>query len=398
MARTRLATDHHLDRIRPDPTTRNPPTMDRPRLRTLLRPAIGAAFATAVVAGTTAAASPAAFFDPVRILGGSFTEIDAATDAQGHLHIAAETAGGSIVYVTDRTGSVTKRTVAKAVPGTTVFHDPTLAVDGKGRVHIVYVKVAADALDCGICSRGLYLATDKGRTRGTFGTPTKVAKGGAFAPDLAIHSGKRSLGFMTGMDGLAPTPGTLWFKTDASGAWTATKAATGITNPALPDPSIAVTSDGKARIAFEDGGIKVAFASTTTGGFSVDSVSSSTEADFGPVMLLNASDGAVVVFASDPSGTANDGVYLRGKGGASWAGVKVTGRLGALDAVLQNAKVTVLLGGTSAGTAGTWAYEGPSFPEETIGSAQVRDVALAGAGEALATRVTTPKGIYRAHD
>jgi hypothetical protein len=372
--------------------------MQHVRLSALLRPIAGAAFATVVVASTAGAASPAGFSDPVKLIDGTFRAIDAARDGEGHLHIAAETATGSIVYLTDRTGTLTKRVVAKVVPDDKRFVDPTIALDGADRVHIAFTSASDGGLDCGLCPYGVMLVSDKGRARGTFPAPVMIGKPGSFAPDLAIRGGKRYLAFMTGMVGLEADPGTLWLKTDASGSWTTRKAATGIGGLGLPDPSIAVTSTGKARIAFEDEAIKVASASTRTGSFSVDTVTGTTAGDRRPVMLVNASDGPVVLFVSDPSGSANDGVFLRAKGGGSWGGVKVTGRTGAMDAVLDGTTIMVLVGGTTAGTAGTWWYAGPSFPEAPLGTARVRDVALAGVDDALFSRATSPRGIHHAAD
>lgn len=369
--------------------------MHRFSLRTLLRPFAGAAFATITVASAAGAASPAgAFSTPDLLSAGGYVDLEVARDGSGHLHIAAETASGSIVYLTDRSGTITKHVVAKVVKGDHRYAQPTIALDGKGRIHIAFTRAGDGGLDCGFCPEGVMLVSDRGRPAGTFPTPTMAGKAGSYSPDLAIRDGKRYLAYLTGLTGLDADPGTLWLKTDASGAWTTRKAATGITGLGQLAPSLAVTSDGLARIAFEDGAIKVAFASTKVGSFSVDTVTGTTGADRQPVLLLNASDGPVVLFTSDPTGTSNDGVYLRGKGGATWAGVKVSSRIGALDAMLEGSTITATVGGTTVGTAGTWVFVGPSFAEQTVDSVRVRDVAVMGGPAVLMARATTPKGIY----
>jgi hypothetical protein len=130
----------------------------------------------------------------------------------------------------------------------------------------------------------------------------------------------------------------------------------------------------------------------------VDTVTGTNENDRAPILLLNPSEGPLVLFRSDRTGTANDGVFLRGKAGASWAGVKVTPRLGEFDAAISGSTVAVIVGGTTTSTAGVWTYEGPSFAEEAIASVRVKDVALAGTGDLLFARPSTPKGIYHAFD
>lgn len=363
----------------------------------LLRSLLGATLGTIVLAGTAGAASPSAFSDPALLQGGRYRTISAAEDSQGHLHIAAETTGGSIVYITDRTGTTTRRTVAAADPGNVVFRDPTLALDGNGRVHIVMQRAWAQAVDCGICSAGLFMVNDKGRARGTFPKPSQVARSGAFAPDLAIHANKLYLAFVTGMDGLVASPGTLWLKTNASGSWTARKAATGLEG-FFPTPSIAVNADGKARIAFEDGAIKVAFASTKTGDFSVDTVTATDGTDARPVVVMNALDQPLLIFVQDRTGTADDGVYLRAKAGSSWAGVKVSPRVGLADAAFGSGQVTVAVGiGTTTG-AGTYLHAGPTFVEEQVGSVKARGVSLANVSTVLFSTPATPRGIFVAED
>lgn len=369
-----------------------------PRLRTLLGPVAAAALATVAVATTAGAATPAAFGEPATFAAGNYVDMDSALDKDGHLHVAAATASGSIVYLTNRSGSVTKRVVAKVVPGDRRFEEPSIALDKNGRVHIAFTQAGDGGFDCGFCPEGVVLVSDRGRTAGTFPAPKIVGKAGSYAPDLAIRGTKRYLAYFTGLTGLEADPGTLWLRTDASGAWTTRKAAGGIMAFGRFAPSIVVTSTGLARIAFEDEGIKVAFAGTTIGSFSVDTITNTTVDDRDPVLLLNPSEGPLVLFTSDPSGTANDGVFLRAKAGASWAGVKVTGRLGAMDASINGSTVVVAVGGTTSGTAGVWSYEGPSFPEETISSARVKDVNLPWVSKLLFSRATTPKSIQFAND
>jgi hypothetical protein len=372
--------------------------MHRFSLRTLLRPFAGAAFATVAVASAAGAASPAAFSDPSLLIAGGYVDIDAARDGSGKLHIAAETVKGSIVYITDRSGSVTTRVVAKVVTGDHRYGEPTIALDGKGRVHIAFTRAGDGGFDCGFCPEGVMMVSDRGRPAGTFPNPVMVGKFGSYAPDLAIRSGKRYLAYLTGLTGLEADPGTLWMQTDASGAWTTKKAAGGIMALGQLAPSIAVTSGGLARIAFEDGGIKVASAATKIGSFSVETVTGTNESDRAPIVIMNPSDAPIVLFRSDRAGTADDGIKLRVKSGATWSGVKVTPRLGAFEAAISSGTIVVTVGGTTTGTAGVWSYEGPSFPEETIASVRVKDVALAGTIHLLFARPSTPKGIYLAID
>jgi hypothetical protein len=214
--------------------------------------------------------APAAFTTPKRIAAGRYRDVSMAIDRAGHLHIAAIKGEGTLVYLTNRSGSFTVRTVVAPVMvggEPEPWETPSLALDEHGRVSIAVVRISGGT-GCA-CTEGVFLFSDKGRTRGTFpATGKRIAARNAHDPTLKTVDGHTHLVFRRG-DEYPETPppgdGEVWYRTNASGAWTRELVAGDM--PGSPVPVFRLGEDGTAWVAWSTGKVHLASSTTTTGGF-----------------------------------------------------------------------------------------------------------------------------------
>lgn len=245
--------------------------MRRASVRTVVIAACLAA-TTLTAPGVAAAAGPepAAWSTPHRIATARFRDVSMALDPDGHLHIAAIKGEGTLVYLTDRSGSFVSHRVAAPVSvggELELWQAPSLALDEQDRVSIAAVRVSAGT-GCD-CTEGVFLFSDKGRARGTFpATGTRIAGRNAHDPTIKTVDGHIHLVFRRGAE-YAETPppgdGEVWYRTNASGPWTNELVAGDM--PGSPVPVFRLGEDGTAWIAWSTGRVHLASSTTTTGGF-----------------------------------------------------------------------------------------------------------------------------------
>lgn len=258
--------------------------MDRSSIRSVIVAASLAASALTGMGGPVGAtADPVAFSTPRQIAAGRFRDVSMAVDAKGHLHLAAIKGDGTLVYLTDRSGPFVVRVVARPVPAggeQELWETPSLALDEHSRVSIAAVRVSAGT-GCD-CTEGVFLFSDRGRTRGTFPvTGRRIAGRNAHDPTLKAVDGHVHLVFRRG-DEYPETPppgdGEIWYRTNASGPWTSELVAGAM--PGSPAPVFRLGEDGTAWVAWSTGKVHLASSTTTTGGFhSVVSPESPSHAD-----------------------------------------------------------------------------------------------------------------------
>jgi hypothetical protein len=200
---------------------------------------------------------------PRRVLEGRFDRgLAMALDDHGNRHIVATHRNGDLWYATDRTGAWTTSRILGAKRGSDAWTKPAIATDDDGRVHVVAVRDLV--YDTPSATRGIFYTTDKGRPRGDFSRPVRIARRMADQPSLRIDGNVLALAFATRPTGLDEDDAAVIFKTDRGGRWHVERVAGHGWSPALR-----LDATGRARIVFTDGrGLLHAEARTRVGRFS----------------------------------------------------------------------------------------------------------------------------------
>jgi len=205
--------------------------------------------------------------EPELVAEGGFDWVDLVLDSDGHRHIATsqvvfrydetddfiEGLRTDLWYATDRDGSwSTQRLLTGDDEASLGWTDPSIAVDNDGSVHIAVVHAYAG--DPGQ-TEGIFYLTDKGRARGDFGPPVRVARADMNEPSLAMVDGVRYLAFSK-LSRLAEPlpPAPVFVKTDLSGSW-----ATHRLDDYGHTPVLRVDPAGRAHIIYQaatDDGLK----------------------------------------------------------------------------------------------------------------------------------------------
>lgn len=247
---------------------------------------LAAAIPTAAVGrptGPVRTVAPAGFGVPVEASTRSFEEIAEVVDSTNHVHIAAST-GLDVWYLTDRTGTWTSRKVFKHT-STVLWGQPTIAVDTQDRVHIASTRFPYGAGDIGI-----FYATDKGHTRGTFPPPTRIAPNGNGEPQLKVYGGHLFLVDVKGW--CCVGDGTVQMRTNVTGSWTVATIGPG------QDPSFRMTTNGYARVAYDRGdtaaGLYFGVATTHKGNFVKAKIPGTGANDGRPILALKSNNAQIV--------------------------------------------------------------------------------------------------------
>jgi hypothetical protein len=238
------------------------------------------------------AAAPLAWSSPVQVLTGTFFEISAAVDSTNAVDIAAAGRNG-LWFISNRSGSwVATRILTN--PTNKHYMQPSLALDSNDRVYIAFARSSCDDCVPG-SSDGIYLLTDKGRTRGTFAsTPTKVAPSTSAEPSLAVGGGHIYLAYQSNCCQPGPLP-PLWFKTNATGSWTVSQ----ITAHG-DSPSLRLGTNARVRVAYtRSSGIGLATATTATGSFNHTTVPGTSNADHSARLALSSTNRPNIAWMHD---------------------------------------------------------------------------------------------------
>jgi hypothetical protein len=121
-----------------------------------------------------------------------------------------------------------------------------IALDEDDRVHIA---VAGRIFGTGGCigTTGTWYVTDRGRARGAFGRPVRIAPADSDSPSLKVVGGVRYLACSLACES-AGSPLGVYLRTNAGAAWTRTRVSLG-----GYWPSMRVADDGTVHIAFARG-------------------------------------------------------------------------------------------------------------------------------------------------
>lgn len=248
---------------------------------------------------------------PALVLSGDFSQgVALALDSGGHRHLVAGNLRGDLWYATDRTGAWTTKRLLSGRKWWFAWSYPTIAMDEDDRVHVAAVKWEWSTPSA---TGGIWYLTDAGRTRGDFGTATRIAGSMMTSPSLRVADGVRYLAYAKcecmPMQSRAP----LYFRTDGSGSWVTER----IANLAY-DPSLRVDRDGLAHIVYSDRqGLLYAQASTRSGDFRTPArIPGSSGLDGTPSLALDTSGWAQIAWSTWKRGHP---VYYVKRTSAGWS-------------------------------------------------------------------------------
>ena len=255
----------------------------------------------------SAASSAAAFSAPVVAAAGRFDDLSVVVDTNGHVHIAA-TRRGDIWYLTNRTGTWSEHRVMAS--GRSVDYAGALvALDADGRVFIAATRLKGPGIPW---SEGIDLVTDRGRSPGSFSSPSRVTSNAVLASNLKIVHGHPALVLEIYQCCAANGPNLLWYQIRTRAGWSRQLIdAHGIGASMRLDPGT-----GLPVIAYRAlNQIRLATATSIAGDFRHEMVPGSLGLDSSPSLALDtAGDPSVFWF----SWAAYD-VRLAGKTAAGWS-------------------------------------------------------------------------------
>ncbi len=272
----------------------------------------------AVINATSFAAN--GWSGPRRVIDGTYREVSMDVDSNGKVHAAARGDSG-LWYLTNRTGDWTRmRVTFHPLDGEDVY--PSLDVDDADRVHIAFSRHT-----CGGCvpsiETNIYYVSDVGRPAGTFDEdPIWLDDGDR--PSLVVVNDARYLAYQhifvpPSCEGLCGEWEVL-LRTDASGPWT-----TAVVEKYATRPSLAIASNGRARVAYEgrSGGIKYAIAGTSLGDFSVRRVTFDSRT-VAPRLALDEGDRPHIAWTRNSRTSNGGGSYYAKLSSGTWVGGQFT--------------------------------------------------------------------------
>jgi hypothetical protein len=285
--------------------------------------------------------------------------VTAAIDAESHYHVVAE-CGGTIRYSvsTDAGHSWTSRAFAHAPHREEI--DPRIAVDGNV-LYVAYTRIIPD----GGCGGG------RGPNVGVY-VRSRVLPGGLWSKAKRIGSAADALEAFQVDRGIVHAT----VKDGQGLSYYVTLEATAYRRYPISDSSIGTTSmrvgsDGRARIVFAAGrGIR--YATFTGAGFSTKTIPGTTEQDRSPVLALDSSDHARIVWTRYEPATCGDspvGTYYASNASGSWKVQRITKDVGDTSVQVNGAtgRVRVLVG-SDAGLRYYTKASGGSWKRTTLAS------------------------------
>jgi hypothetical protein len=266
--------------------------------------------ATGALAAAGNAVSPADFATHHLVKAGSFTELAEAVDTNGKVHIAAGDEN-DVWYLTNAGGSWTAKKVFVHTAGASgyLWGMPSITLDSANNVHIAALK-----FPMGEGGLGIYYATNKGHTNGSFGVPVQIAGPRYGEPQLKVYNGKLYL--VAVKDWCCVSDGTVVMRTNKTGPWTEATIGTG------QYPSFQMTSDGYARVAYERGdtapGLYYAASSSHKGNFTSKHIAG-TNANDSSVLLALTLYASQIAWSHQDSGAGSwKFTYSTSSGWHSW--------------------------------------------------------------------------------
>jgi hypothetical protein len=295
--------------------------------------------------------------------------VSAAIDAKGGFHVVAE-CGGRLRYSTGRSGGAWSTTTFPD-PGKTFTLSPQIAIDGD-RVYIASSRLAPTQDTCG--GPGIHLGVYyrwRQLPSGTWSTPIRLGEPGDDIQSFRVVGRALYATVTSGSD--------LIYETNATGK---------LKRYRLPDArgssSLRVGNDGRARVAYEaTHGLR--YGVFNGSGFTTSIIPGTTQSDGLPVLVLDGSNAAHVLWSHLDYGCSGsvypiDGTYYATNRGGAWTAPsarRFTGRIGPMALTVDTAsgRVHALVGGYAGlryftkAAAGTWS-------SQTLTSTPVQSVSL----------------------
>ena len=296
------------------------------RARTL----VGLVAATAALAASLIAASPAAAVSgwsaPAMVWNGDYQSPAMAIDSLGHAHIAVRGDTG-IWYLTNAAGSWTRTrltTDSGSGDNATTTLEPVIAIDASnGAITVAYtVRQGGDGAPC--CALTLTYRTNSGHG---WSSPHAIPSGCEHAASLAARNGTLAVAAVRTSSVI---PSQVWFCTNAGGSWSAQQLPQPHDGSQFSDASLALDSHGKPHITYRRWSgtdtsqvLWYASGSTVNGDFSREKIAKTDVEEYGrPSLALNAQDQPRVAF------TAANSTWFSYRNSTGWHAHAVMGGSG----------------------------------------------------------------------
>jgi hypothetical protein len=269
--------------------------------------------------------------------------VSAGIDSASRYHIAAECGGSVNYWVSDGHGSWT--TTVFAHPADRQDLDPQIAFRGNV-VYVAFTRIKPD----GGCGGGA------GPPVGVF-FRSRTQPDGAWSEPVSIGSPDDNLQSFR-VDG--PTIHATVSQGDGGGT-AYYETLNGSTYHRYPIPgsigqtSLRIGSDGRARIAFE-AATGIRYAVFTGSGFTTSPVAGGMEGVLGPVLVLDAKDGAHVVWTRTEPGACGEipvGTYYATNASGTWVAQRITKGVGGMSLQIDGTGRVDLIVGVGSGL---WYY------------------------------------------
>ncbi len=270
---------------------------------------------TDAVRVTAALPSSAGWSEPVRLASGSFMAVAVVFDSASYAHIAAQgtIAGRSgIWYSTDRTGSWTRQRIMADARGT-AWRRPSITFDARDRIIVAAWRDPRLGFDPGGPSKGIYVVSDQGRSRGTFSAPELLVPGPAADPTIKAFGTRLAVAYPAWLRTAEPQPPLKFTTWSAGQRVTSTVARRGGSGP----PALHLDSSGRPRIAYSTpAGIHYASGATTTGDFAISRLPGTGPDDDIPALTIDPAGRPTIAWLHE--GGARESLRYARKG-ADWS-------------------------------------------------------------------------------
>ena len=219
-------------------------------------------------------------------------------DSASHAHIAAQgtIAGRSGVwYFTDRTGNWTRQRIMADARGT-AWRRPSITFDARDRIIVAAWRDPRLGFDPGGPSKGIYVVSDQGRSRGTFSAPELLVPGPAADPTIKAFGTRLAVAYPAWLRTAEPQPPLRFTTWSAGQRVTSTVARRGGSGP----PALHLDSSGRPRIAYATpAGVHYASAATTTGDFAISRLPGTGPDDDIPALTIDPAGRPTIAWLHD---------------------------------------------------------------------------------------------------
>jgi hypothetical protein len=309
----------------------------------------------AVLVAVAPVAAIAGWSGPTRVSSGVFEEPSLAVDGSGRIHVAMTGPAGSIYYLTNRTGPWTRQRLTSGNDWA-----PSIALDDAGHVFVAFHRLA----DCKCTpqpSEGIRIVSN---LTGVWTTRVVTTDAGDQNPSLRVRDGRQHVAWMRSGSGI-------WYRTNAAGPWSAAVrliADAYVSQITGTHPSLRVDDAGRLHLVYDAIDEVNPPATNRTGvyylrGFAGGAISRqriTSRAAWTPVIALDASGRPHVAYSASGVGT----YYATRDSAGVWHSSRVTLHDGGVSIALTPAGRVHLVYGESdfrglvhaSNVSGAWAF------------------------------------------